>query len=42
MSILNEFTEAMTAYEQSKGMHSCYQSKNGKRYPNYMSNDAWR
>ena len=42
MSILNEFTEAMTAYEQSKGIPSGYQPEKGKRYPNYMSNAAWR
>ena len=42
MSILNEFTEAMTAYEQSKGIPSGYQTKKCALYPNYMSNDAWR
>ena len=41
MSIIMDFTEAMTLYEQSKGIPGGYQIEKKEPYWHYMSNEAW-
>lgn len=41
MSVLRDFTEAMTQYEKSKGIPSGYRVGNNAPYRYYMSNEAW-
>ena len=41
MSVLRDFTEAMTQYEKSKGIPSGYRVGDNAPYRYYMSNEAW-
>lgn len=41
MGILEDFAEAMTRYEQSKGIPGGYRMDGKAPYPFYMSNEAW-
>ena len=42
MSIQTAFADAITAYDQSKGIPSGYDHSNGKTYPHYLSKEAWK